>query len=102
MEGQDLTLEWTYTLDGTVLLSQFFNVSVSRVAELIGKRVGQGNATYNPKYQARFRAQMTNTQAKLTILAVQRSDQSTYRVNVVPAGSGALLNDVAVLVQCKY
>ena len=102
MEGKDLILEWTYTLDGTLLLSQYFNVSDSGLPELIAKGVGPGNMTSEQKFQARFKAKATNTRAELTILAVQRSDQSTYRVDVAPTGAGTLTYDVDVIVQCKY
>ena len=97
----NFTLEWTYTLDGSVGFAQFFNVSVNG-SELIGKRFGPGNITTNPKYQARFRAQVTNTRAKLTILLVERSDQSTYGVSLAPTGFGSLTDDVPVTVQCKF
>ena len=93
----NFTLEWTYTLDGSVGFAQFFNGS-----ELIGKRFGPGNITTDPKYQARFRAQVTNTRAELTIHLVERSDESTYQVDVVPTGPGSLKNDVPVSVLCKY
>ena len=102
MEGRDLTLEWTYTVDGTVLLLQFLNVSDSGVPDLIAKGIGLGNAPSVPEYQARFKAQATNTRAELKILKVQRSDQSIYRVDVAPSGLGTLTHSVAVFVQCKY
>ncbi|XP_074634715.1 intercellular adhesion molecule 5-like isoform X3 [Acropora palmata] len=93
VEGMNFTLEWTYTLDGSVGAAQFFNG-----IELIGKRFGPGNITSYPKYQARFRAQVTNTRAELTIHLVERSDQSTYRLDVVPTGLGSLTDDVPVTV----
>ncbi|XP_068733582.1 fibroblast growth factor receptor 4-like [Montipora capricornis] len=55
--------------------------------------------TVEPKYQERFRGQATNTRAELTILAVQRSDQGTYRIDVAPTGSGSLSDSVEVVVQ---
>ncbi|XP_068686531.1 uncharacterized protein [Montipora foliosa] len=97
-EEQNFTLEWNYTLDGTVLLAQFFNVSSSG-SELIGRTFSPGTITVQSKYQERFRAQATNSRAELTILTVQRSDQGTYRINVIPTGSGSLSDDVEVVVQ---
>ena len=91
---------WNYTLDGTVGLSQF--VIVSGGSELlIGKRFGPGVIIIEPVYQARFRARATQTRAELSILAVQRSDERTYRVNVVPTGAGSLVQSVVVIVNCK-
>ncbi|XP_068686466.1 uncharacterized protein [Montipora foliosa] len=98
VEGQNLTLVWTYTLDGTLGLAQFFN-STGFGTELIGKTFDPGNMTVESKYKERFRGQATNTRAELTILTVQRSDQGTYRANLVPSGSGFLLHDVKVIVQ---
>ncbi|XP_068686971.1 fibroblast growth factor receptor 3-like isoform X2 [Montipora foliosa] len=99
VEGQNLTLEWNYTLDGTVGLSQFLNVSSSGSTDVIGKTFGPGSLAVESKYQERIRGQVTNTRAELAILTVQRSDQGTYRVNLVPTGSGSLSDDVEVVVQ---
>ena len=101
VEGRNFTLKWTYTLDGMVHISQFFNINSGGI-ELIGKRRGPGHITTGPKYQARFRIEATDTQAELKIFAVQRSDQSTYQINVDPCGSGSLTHDVTVIVQCKF
>ena len=100
VERQSFTLEWTYTLDGTLFLTQFFNVTVSG-SDFIGRATIPGNIIVQPKYQARFRGQVLNTQAVLTILSVQRSDQGTNRINVAPTGSGSLSQDVKVEVLCK-
>ena len=100
LEGRDFTLEWIYTLDGTIGSAQVFNVSVSG-RESVGKTFGPGNLTFDPKYQAGFRGQATNTRVVLTILAVQRSDGTKYQVNVVPTGTGGLQDEVTVIVQCK-
>ena len=83
MEGQNLTLAWTYTLDGAVGSSQFAIVTGGNES-LIGKKFGPGVIRVEPEYQARFRARATKTRAELSILAVQRSDERSYRVNVVP------------------
>ena len=91
---------WTYTLDGAVGLSQF-TIVTDGSESLIGKKFGPGVITVEPEYQARFRARATKTRAVLSILAVQRSDEATYRVNVVPTGVGFLVQSVIVIVNCK-
>ena len=68
---------------------------------LIGKKFGPGVIRVEPEYQARFRARATKTGAELSILAVQRSDERTYRVNVVPPGAGSLVQSVDIIVNCK-
>lgn len=102
IEGQNLTLVWTYTLDGTVGLAQFHIITDSGSGLLIGKKFGPGVIIVQPEYQSRFRAQATNTRAELNIFAVQRSDEGTYRMNILPSGSGSLVQSVVLIVSCKY
>jgi len=98
IEGQNLTRVWTYTLDGTVGLAQFHIITDSGSGLLIGKKFGPGVIIVQPEYQSRFRAQATNTRAELNIFAVQRSDEATYRMNILPSGSGSLVQSVVLIV----
>ena len=43
----------------------------------------------------------TGPRAELNILEVQTSDEATYRMNVIPTGSGFLSQLVVVIVNCK-
>ena len=53
-------------------------------------------------YQERFRADISNTLAQLTILTVQRSDSGTYEIVLTPQDfSGDLTDQVELEVQCK-
>ena len=101
MKGQNLTLAWTYALDGRVGFSQFTIVTTGGNESLIGKKSGPGVIRVEPEYQARFRARATKSGAELSILAVQRSDERTYRVNVVSTGADSLVQSVVVIVNCK-
>ena len=67
----------------------------------MGRTFGPGVITLQPEYQTRFRAQATNTRAELNILAVQRSDETTYRVNVIATSADFLVQSVVVIVNCK-
>ncbi|XP_015755460.1 PREDICTED: fibroblast growth factor receptor 3-like [Acropora digitifera] len=98
VEGQTFTLQWTYTLDGTVGFASFSIITSSGSELLIGKKFGPGFITIQPEYQSRYRAQATNTRAELNILVVQRSDETTFRLNVSPTGTGTLLQLVVVIV----
>ena len=102
VEGQSFTLKWTYTLDGTVGFAQFSIITSWGSESVIGQRFGPGVITVQPKYQSRFRAHATNTRAELSIIAVQRSDETVYRMNVLPTGSGSIVQLVVVIVKCKY
>lgn len=100
-EGKNFTLKWTYILDGTVGFAQF-SIDDDGTDILIGKKFGPGVIPVQPKYQSRFRAQVTDTRAELNILSVQRSDEKTYKLNVIPSGSGTLGQSVLLHVNCKY
>lgn len=93
---------WTYTLDGSLGAVQFSKVT-EHGNDFIGVRLGLGKVNITQKYdQARFRAQATSTRAKLMILAVQRSDQATYQLNLVSSKLTSVTDSVKVIVQCKY
>ena len=100
VEGEDYSLEWTYTLDGGVGSVQFVNATGGG-NDPIGSRIGPGKINSMQKYKARFRAQAMNTRAELTILAVQLSDEGTYGLSLV-TGSGSINDNVNVIVLCKY
>ncbi|XP_015748651.1 PREDICTED: hemicentin-2-like [Acropora digitifera] len=96
-EGKSFTLKWTYTLDGTVVIAQFFNTTGGG-SVLIGKAIGTGNVSLDSNYQGRFSGLVTNTKAELTIVGMQRSELLTCRLVVVPTISGTLTNDVEITI----
>ena len=101
MEGQNITLEWTYTLDGSVGSAKFSIVNDDG-SELVFWKSLRSGITIMPQYQERFKAEATDTRAELTILAVQRSDEETYQLNILPTGDGSILEEVILVVNCKY
>ena len=84
VEGQNLTLTWTYTLDGSIGAVKFATVNDDGSETVIWKSFGSG--VIKPENQARFKANVTDTRTEVLILAVQRTDGKTYRFNVVPTG----------------
>ena len=100
VETHDVILVWNYTLDGTVALARFLNATGGGNEEIA--RQFQGSTSVHSKYQERFRADISDTQARLTILKVQRSDQGKYNVDLTASVSGSLRHVVEVIVQCKY
>ncbi|XP_015777409.1 PREDICTED: roundabout homolog 1-like [Acropora digitifera] len=98
IEGEDYSLEWTYTLDGGVGAVQFLNATGGG-NDPIGARIGPGKVNSTQKYKARFMAQATNTRAELMILAVQLSDEGTYRLTLVSASGASITENVNVIVQ---
>lgn len=100
-EGKSFTLQWTYTLDGTVVIAQFYNTTGGG-SVLIGKAIGTGNISVESDYQGRFSGQVTNTKAELRIVKMQRSELLTCRFGLTPTHSGGLSHDVEIIVHCKY
>lgn len=101
VEGKDFTLKWDYTLDGSLVATSFSNVT-GGAYDSIGSRVGAGKINSTQKYAARFRAQAASTRAELTILAVQLSDEGTYKVNLISSTPTFISNEAKVIVHCKY
>lgn len=98
-EGKIFTLEWNYTLDGTVYIAQFFNVTGGGIVRL-AKTSETGNIlTVESDYIGRFSGQVTNTKAELTVLGMQRSEQLNCRFLLNPTGSGILSSDVDIIIQ---
>ena len=93
LEGQNITLVWSYTLDGTFSFARFVTSG-----GLIASRPS-GSATSEPSNK-RFRADISDSQARLTILGVQASDQGKYEFDLT-SSSGVISHTVEVIVQCK-
>ena len=102
VEGQNFTLEWTYTLDGSVGSAKFAIVSDDGSELVFWKSFRSGIINFMPEYRERFKVEATDTRAELTILAVQRSDEETYKLNILPTGYGSIFEEVVLVVNCKY
>ncbi|XP_015773062.1 PREDICTED: fibroblast growth factor receptor 3-like isoform X3 [Acropora digitifera] len=98
VEGKNFTLEWNYILNGTIGSAQYVIVKGHGSDSLIGRRFGPGCVTVQGGFQARFRANVTDTRAKLTILAVQRSDEGSYKLTILPTGAGSISELVTLVV----
>ncbi|KAK2549882.1 hypothetical protein P5673_029591 [Acropora cervicornis] len=101
VEGQNITLEWTYTLDGSVGSAMFILVNDNRSEEIISKRFRPGVMNFALKNLERFKGEATDTRAELTILAVQRSDEQTYKLHILPTGDGSVSEKVILIVYSK-
>ncbi|XP_067032626.1 fibroblast growth factor receptor 3-like isoform X6 [Acropora muricata] len=98
VEGKNFTLEWNYILNGTISYAQYVIVKGHGSDSLIGRRFGPGCVTVQGGFQARFRANVTDTRAQLTILAVQRSDEGSYKLTILPTGAGSISELVTLVV----
>lgn len=100
-ELHDITLVWNYTLDGTVILASFLRNTGGGIKEIARKQ--NGMTTVIPSFQGRLSANVTNTQAWLKIVGVQRTDDGKYEFELTPSTIGKRLqHEVTVVVKCKW
>jgi len=98
-EWDNITIKWNYTIAGSLGQARFKNVTDGST---IAGKFGDGDVTVTANYQERFRADISNTLAQLTILTVQRSDSGTYEIVLTPQDfSGDHTDQVELEVQCK-
>ena len=97
-EGENITLKWNYTIDGSIGQTQFLNATDDST---IAAKFGDGDVNVVSKYQERFKADISNTLAQLTILTVQRSDSGRYKIILTSTKLVTISNGVELKVQCK-
>lgn len=91
---------WRYTLDGMILLAKFVNVT-GGAKTVIASNSG-GSTTVRPNFQQRFTADISVTRAKITMLAVQMSDnREEFELDITTSNSGNIRDQVELIVQCK-
>ena len=98
-EGDNITLKWNYTIDGSIGQAQFANATDDDT--IAGKFGDHGDTNVAPEYQERFRADISTTLAQLTIITAQRSDSGRYKFILTSAKLVTITNVVELKVQCK-
>ena len=93
---------WTYTLGGVIVVAKFYNATVPGSSVGIAQMIGSGNTNVAPSFQERFIADISVSQAWLTILTVQRSDQGVDKFEIDDDSFGSLQYEVNVIVNCKW
>ena len=105
VENDNITLQWTYTLDGSPLdqIEVIFTPELLSAVRLARYRSG-GTTQVASEVQDRFVFNLTDSQSTMTILRSQRSDSGTYRFRVSPdvLNQGSINNVVKISVKCKY
>ena len=97
VEGQNITLEWTYDIGGSAFRMVEFRATDLHVLDKV-----RTNATFiYPDYRGRVTAQINETNAKITFLNVNRTDSKTYRLTVENEALRFAQNLVKITVQCK-
>ena len=103
LEGQNLTLHWSYNLDGQ-------SNEIARISNVTGgsgktvvSRTGSSDAIVKAGYENQFIASISDTEAILTILAVPRSGSGEKYRLVIFATDDILTSDIVeISVLCEY
>ena len=97
-EGDNVTLRWTYNIDGTFRDSRF---TVLGTGEVIALKDGSGFGVA-PAFSGRAQAFISDSEATLTFLHVNRSDDREYRYSIQNDAFLSAASVVYVFVRCKY
>ena len=104
VENDNITLQWTYTLDGSPLdqIEVIFTPELLSAVRVARYRSG-GTTQVASEVQDRFVFDLTDSQSTMTILRSQRSYSGTYELRVTPdvLNLASILNVVKISVKCK-
>ena len=97
-EGDNITLRWTYNIDGTFRDSSFV---LLRTGVTIALKDSSG-LTVAPIFSDHVQVIISDSEATLTLLHVNRSDDGDYEYQIRNSALGTKESVVNVFVQCKY
>ena len=96
-EGDNITLRWTYNIDGTFRDSSFV---LLRTGVTIALKDSSG-LTVAPRFSDHVQVIISDSEAALTLLHVNRSDDGDYEYQIRNTALGTKESVVSVFVQCK-
>lgn len=83
IENENLNLQWSYKIDGSLTFAKFFRIGDGRSEKLIAlKSSSNSSVDVDSAFRDRFIFNISNDQALVTLVAVQRSDSATYRLQI--------------------
>ena len=97
-EGDNITLRWTYNIDGTFRDSSFV---LLRTGVTIALKDSSG-LTVAPRFSDHVQVIISDSEAALTLLHVNRSDDGDYEYQIRNTALATKESVVNVFVQCKY
>ena len=97
-EGDNITLRWTYNIDGTFRDATF---TLERTGDTIALKDSSG-LTVAPRFSDHMQVIISDSEAALTLLHVNRSEDGDYRCAIWNTALSATQSVVNVVVQCKY
>ena len=106
MENDNITLQWTYTLDGSPLDQVeviFTPDSPSLSAQRVARYRSGGTTQVASDFQDRFVFHLTDSQSTVIIHHSQRSDSGTYELRVSPddLNFASIIDEVKISVKCE-
>ena len=96
-EGDNITLRWTYNIDGTFRDSAF---TLLRTGDTIALKDSSG-LSVAAQFSDHVQVIISDSEATLTLLHVKRSDDGDYAYNIRNTAIRATTSRVSVFVQCK-
>ena len=102
LEGNNITFVWQYNFSGKFdrVIFRFISSSPSRTI-VIKRDIDLDVTIPNSFYQGRIQGNINATGAKITIFALQRSENGEYEVQVTDSYFDPASDRVTVQVQCK-
>ncbi|PFX11518.1 lachesin-like [Stylophora pistillata] len=99
IENENLDLHWRFNTDGSLAFAKFLLIGDDQSEKLIALK-SSSNASVNvaSAFRDRFIFNITNKQALVTLVAVQRSDSATYRFQIANQHLDEIDNDVNIRV----
>ena len=99
VEGESITLEWTYDVGGSAFRqAELDTQGVSFVVD----RLRQGPVAINPAFVGRVTANISETYASITFLAVYRNDSKSYEFTVQNENRDSAAGTLDIEVHCEY
>ena len=99
VEGESVTLEWTYNTGGSAFFQAEFD---TQGVSFIVDRFRQEPVAINSEYVGRVTANITETNASITFLAVNRKDSGTYDFTVQNENRDSSTRTLDIEVQCEW
>ena len=107
VENDNITLQWTYILDGSPLDQVeviFTPDSPSLSAQRVARYRSGGTTQVANDFQDRFVFYLTDSQSTVIIHHSQRSDSGKYELSVTPdnVNLASIRDEVKISVKCKW
>lgn len=101
VEGNDLTLNWAYNIDGTLDSATFIDLRGGGTVNIIQQ--DHRGLYVRPSYANRTQVnKITNSETSITLLKVQRSDSGKYQLELENTARDRVESDVEIRVWRKY